>query len=126
MTTLKTCLLISDDPDDHFEFSEALHETSDDVVLLSVFDSQKILELLQQKKVIPDFIFLDLSVDGSILTKFSDFLRADKTYSGTRLVPYGNDFAMGKPRSPNITSLPGKDFSYSELKEFLKGILTQS
>ena len=59
---VKTCLLITDDPDDHQAFSEAFAEVSEETIVLIVLDSQKALEMLRAKKHGPDFIFLDLNM----------------------------------------------------------------
>src|SRR5688500_13634794 len=61
---VRTCLLISDDPDDHIEFSEALYEISDDTVLISVADLKKAMELLSLKRCIPEYIFLNIAMSG--------------------------------------------------------------
>ena len=59
--TLKTCLLVTDDADDHQAFTEAFNEISANTVVLIVLDSQKALELLKAKVHSPDYLFLDLS-----------------------------------------------------------------
>ena len=51
---VKTCLLITDDPDDHQAFSEAFAEVSEETIVLIVLDSQKALEMLRAKKHVPD------------------------------------------------------------------------
>jgi CheY-like chemotaxis protein len=123
MTTLKTCLLISDDPDDHFEFSEALNETSADAILLSAFNSNHVVTLLQLKRVIPDVIFLDLSMAETHHPELSALLESDESLKRTKLVLYGNDANTDKEKPASAVAALAKDFSYSELKDFVKRIV---
>ena len=117
--TLKTFLLISDDPDDHFEFSEALHEAAPDCVLVSVFDSQKVPDIIASKRVQPDVIFLDLSMTHSNQTELEVLIEQDG-YAHITFIPYGGEFSPGEK---NVKKLLHKDFSYSELKDFLRLVL---
>ena len=120
MPSLKTCLLISDDPDDHFEFSEALHETSPDLVLVSIFNGNKIPDLLQGKRIVPDYIFLDLSMTEPQLGQIEAVLKTVEGLKNIMLVSYGSD------NNGNISTTLSKDYTYSELKEFLKRILSST
>jgi len=61
---IKTCLLITDDPDDHVAISEAISEIDKDMIVLLVLESEKALELLKGNAHIPHYIFLDLSTHG--------------------------------------------------------------
>jgi hypothetical protein len=124
MSTLKTCLLISDDPDDHFEFSEALQETASQFILISVFDSHKVVDLLRMRRIFPDYIFLDLSMSEPNEKALTDLIDSQSTLQNIRLIRYGHDDMAPSDRfSGNISTVLGKDFSYSELKQFLKRIL---
>jgi CheY-like chemotaxis protein len=65
--TLRTCLLVTDDPDDHQAISEALSQISEKTIVLNILDSQKALTLLKESTYRPDYIFLDLSMlDNSV------------------------------------------------------------
>jgi hypothetical protein len=119
MPSLKTCLLISDDPDDHFEFSEALLEASTDTVLVSVFDSRKVVELLKTRRVIPDYVFLDLSMSEHNQHQIHALLHSDGQFNEIKFISYGS--AQGKN---SISSSLSKDYSYTDLKEFVKRALS--
>jgi DNA-binding NarL/FixJ family response regulator len=123
MSTLKTCLLISDDPDDHFEFSEALQETAAQFILISVFDSHKVVDLLRMKRILPDYIFLDLSMGEPNDKALTELIESQSNLQAIRLIRYGQDYTPKEKFSGNISTVLGKDFSYSELKQFLKRIL---
>jgi CheY-like chemotaxis protein len=120
---VKTCLLITDDPDDHQAFSEALSEISPKSVVLIVLDSEKALELLKDKKLIPDGIFLDLSMQG---IRINTFLKNIKGKTGVQTVPtviYGEPAGFEKIEDSQGLFFFDKDYQYSELKEFLSEFL---
>lgn len=52
-------LLIDDDSDDHEFFQEALKQISDQLIYNSADNGKKALDLIEEKKVNPDLIFLD-------------------------------------------------------------------
>ena len=70
MMNLKTCLLVTDDPDDHQAFSEALSEISLNTILVVILDSKQASLLLKTKKLIPDYIFVDMSMQGIEINEF--------------------------------------------------------
>jgi CheY-like chemotaxis protein len=119
--TVKTCLLIADDPDDHQAFSEAFAEVSENTVVLIVLDSQKALELLRAKKHEPDFIFLDLSMHGIRINTFLKFIKGED--QSLRLIPvvvYGDASEFHQLEYASEVTFFNKDYEYSELRDFLR------
>src|SRR5688572_17083107 len=117
---VKTCLLISDDPDDHVEFSEALYEISDDTVLMTVSDISKAIDLLTLKKCVPEFIFLNINIPAFRPDTFFDTLHDDPILKEVQVIVYGDDRSI---QSPRIATFLDSDISYSELKQRLKSIV---
>src|SRR5687768_8577550 len=98
--TTKICLLITDDADDHQAFSEALSEYEKTVVL-NVLDGKKALEFLRSQRVLPDYIFIDLSMHG---IKINTMLKQIKNEVGIRpdcLIVYGDDEDFEKIENNN-------------------------
>lgn len=119
--TVKTCLLVSDDPDDQLHFTEALTEISPETVLLTVLNSKKALEIIRQHKFVPDYIFLDLTMLESRHDEFTAELENFRHdgQARPRLVLYGEEEPLIKDKTKQVTPLE-KDFTYTELKDFLK------
>jgi hypothetical protein len=61
---LKTCLLISGDPDDHEILSEALKELSDNIILIACRDGRHAQDLLFEGNITLDFLIIDVSIEG--------------------------------------------------------------
>jgi CheY-like chemotaxis protein len=125
--TVKTCLLVTDDPDDHHAFSEALAEISENTIVLNILDSQKAISFLLSKRHTPDFIFLDLSMHGIRINTFLKSMKADTNINKVPAVVYGDQATFGKIDG-NFSDLTffNKDYQYSELKEFLKKFFTKA
>lgn len=117
---VRTCLLISDDPDDHVDFSEALNETAGDAVLVSISDFKKALDLLTLKKCVPDFIFINFAISGFRPHQFLDTLQDDPLLAEVRIIAYGESEPV---QSLRITAFLDHDLSYSELKAVLKNVM---
>lgn len=118
---VRTCLLISDDPDDHIEFSEALYEVSDDTVLISVADLKRAADLLALKKCVPEFIFLNLGMGELNPDGFIKLLE-DPELLRVQVIAYG-DSANAFTAKGRISDFLESDVSYSELKSFLEKIM---
>jgi hypothetical protein len=114
---VRTCLLISDDPDDHIEFSEALYEVSDDAVLVTVSDFKKALDLLTLRKCIPEFVFLNLAIPAFEQREFFDALDDDSVLKNVKVITYGESPEI---KSARVTAVLDPDLSYSQLKDFLR------
>jgi CheY-like chemotaxis protein len=118
---VKTCLLITDDPDDHQAFSEAFAEVSEETIVLIVLDSQKALDMLRAKKHNPDFIFLDLSMHGIRINTFLKFIKAeDISLKKIPVVVYGDVTEFYKLEYVSEVTFFNKEYEYSELRDFLR------
>jgi CheY-like chemotaxis protein len=120
---VKTCLLVTDDPDDHQSFSEALSEISANTILIVILDSEKATMLLESKKLIPDYIFVDLSMHG---IRIREFMEAVKRNSSLRTIPailYGDEDELNKIQKVNSTPFFPKDYNYAELRSFLMDVV---
>jgi CheY-like chemotaxis protein len=125
--TVKTCLLVTDDPDDHHAFSEALAEISENTIILNILDSQKAISFLLSKRHTPDYIFLDLSMHGIRINTFLKSIKGDIDVNKVPAVVYGDRATFSKIDG-NFSDLTffNKDYQYSELKEFLKRIFSKT
>lgn len=121
--TVKTCLLVTDDPDDHQAFSEALSEISDDAIVLNILDSQKALIFLASKKYSPDYIFLDLSMNGIRVNAFLDAMRSQQGLNRIPTVLYGDRTTFDNIGRYDDVMFFDKDYEYSELKNFLSDFI---
>jgi CheY-like chemotaxis protein len=118
---VKTCLLITDDPDDHQAFSEAFAEVSEETIVLIVLDSQKALDMLRAKKHNPNFIFLDLSMHGIRINTFLKFIKTeDISLQKIPVVVYGDVTEFYKLEYVSEVTFFNKEYEYSELRDFLK------
>jgi CheY-like chemotaxis protein len=118
--TLKTCLLVTDDADDHQAFTEAFSEISENTIVLIVLDSQKALELLKAKLHSPDYLFLDLSMQGIRINSFLKTIRTDTALNGIPTVVYGEESNLDNLGQYAGLTFFNKEYEYSELREFLK------
>jgi len=122
MMVTKTCLLISDDPDDPVEFTEALNEISAETVVLTVSAIDKAIDLLKMKKCLPDFLFIDLG----LLTDYEPdiFFRAlegDEHLHTIQVIVFGDPHPL--PTYPRIAAFLNTDMNYPEFKEALRGAM---
>lgn len=114
---VRTCLLISEDPDDHVEFSEALYEIANDIVLITVSDAGKAMDLLMLKRCIPDFIILSGGIGSEEADRFFDVLESDPLLRDIMVIAYGEWELLDLPR---VGARIGIDLSFSELKDALR------
>lgn len=115
---LKTCLLITDDPDDHDAFSEALSEIASQNILFVISNSEKALALLQSKRHRPDYIFVDLTMYGMRKNYFLNTMSGDFELADIPIILYGDKTDCDKMNGFHCPFL-SKDYSYAELRIFL-------
>jgi CheY-like chemotaxis protein len=113
-------LLITDDPDDHQAFSEALSEISSKTIVLIVLDSEKALDLLKSKQLSPHFLFLDLSMNGMRINSFLKTIRSETELGLVPTVVYGDVPSFEKIDNPENVVFFNKEYDYSELRHFLR------
>ena len=120
---VRTCLLVSDDPDDHIEFSEALSEISDDTVVMTISDPSKAVEVLLLKKCMPEYLLLNLGMYDFTPDDFFDSLKEDSLKNVT-VIAYGEAMNPSTVRHQRIDKFLDDGLSYSELKKALKAIVS--
>jgi hypothetical protein len=69
---LEVGLFISDDPDDYQTYQEAIDEISRDIVLVNIGDSKKAMRYLRQIQILPDYLFIDLTMPDSYASLFME------------------------------------------------------
>lgn len=116
---LKTCLLVTDDPDDHQAFSEALSRISERTIVLIVLDSEKAMDLLTSKRHAPDYIFLDLSMHGIRINTFLKTLKSEPDLQSIPTVVYGDIISYNRIEDRTDLTFFNKEYEYSELRNFL-------
>jgi hypothetical protein len=119
----KTYLLVTDDPDDHQAFSEAIAEISMKTIVLIVLDSERALEWLHTKKYIPDSIFVDLSMHGIRINSFLKSINGGAYLSNVPIVVYGPQSSFELIEDKDRLVFFNKDYEYSELRGFLKKLI---
>ena len=122
MATTITCLLVTNDPDDFLEFSEALNEISKDAILVAVADTARAITLLVDKLQTPDFIFLNLSMYGGRPESFLKQVKENKKLSKVCVVGYGDSVSLNGTKS-HVSHFLNDNFSYTDLKKFLIRLL---
>jgi len=118
----KTCLLVTDDPDDQVQFSEALNGISSDTILISVSDSRKALTLIKKDILRPTFIFFDLSLGQVKPGKFLSEIKKMKLQTVT-LVVYGKRKDVENRGLGKGVIFLDRSYSYNELQDFLSDLL---
>ena len=122
---LRTCLLVSDDPDDHIEFSEALYEISDDIILVTVTHPGKAIDLLALRQCIPAYIFVNLEMNGFDPDDFLRAIDANPDLEGIELIAYGDYGDYQKLQTRRVTAFMNNQMNYTELRNFLKKVVVR-
>lgn len=120
MRTVKICLLVSDDPDDHQLLSEAIREISKEIVLTILLEGDNLIQVLADGKIQPDFIVLDTTIvsnEVDLIAKLGSF----KKLRHVPVILYADD-ADDQPNYPAHLVL-SKMLKYSELRSKLKILL---
>ena len=123
--SVKTCLLVTDDPDDHQAFSEVASEISEETVVLIILDSQKAHLLLKEKSYVFDYIFLDLFTHGIRINSFLNVIQNDLDIR-SEIIVYGDKSNFDKILNPKGLIFFNKEYEYSELRDFLKPFFTSN
>lgn len=126
-TSIKTCLLVTDDPDDHHAITEAIAKISESTVVLIVIDGEKAARVLISKVHIPDYVIIDLSMDGLDINFLLQSIREQVMLSRIPILTYGepSEYAEIDNRQSLMFFAKGYEFSklQSVLRDFLEGRL---
>jgi response regulator RpfG family c-di-GMP phosphodiesterase len=124
MDKITTALLISDDLDDHQAFTEAFQKLLPTMVVVAVLSQEMATNLLASKKLIPDFVFLDLTSPDSDAVKFLSKLKMVEDGKPISFAIYGNEEEL---LSNRITGIPSfdKEYEFPQLVKFFKDFIRQ-
>ncbi len=126
MLLYKSLLLVDDDVDDHEIFMAALENISSDVDLKTAENGLKALQLLRQKAVTPELIFLDINMP---LMNGFQFLSELKKQDGLKDIPvimYSTTSApeaIEQAKQTGAIDFISKPENFSELELVLQRIL---
>jgi CheY-like chemotaxis protein len=122
MAVIKTCLLVSDDPDDHQIFYEALRDTSEGVAMIIVLDGNDALMMLQREIIRPNVIVVDIDMDSTGVTFIHGIIESRINHSMSTLMFTDQSVELAD-NAINITQL-NKGLTYSEICRSLKHVIS--
>src|SRR4051812_32337322 len=111
---ISTSLLISDDLDDHQSFTEAFQKIMPSMVVVAVLSQDKALELLSSRKLVPDYIFLDLTAQDSSISKFLAAMKTIEDGKPMSISVYGNEEHLNNSYRPGVSHFE-KEYEFPEL-----------
>jgi hypothetical protein len=120
---VKTCLLITDDPDDHQAFTEAIAKLSELITVLIVVDSEKALTLVSSGKHIPDYVLIDLSIISSDTDNFIRDLRSALRSATVPVLLYGQPLQFAELSPQRFLTFLPKEYEYSKLQSVLRDFI---
>ena len=120
---VKTCLLVSDDPDDQVEFTEALSEISADLIAIVLPDPKRAADLVFSKRHIPDYIIVDLSVNGFAHDDFFSRLASDHDFEDMVVIAFGDDSEYEEVKSGKVSAFLERDSAYTDIRKFLRRVI---
>jgi DNA-binding NtrC family response regulator len=124
MNKISTALLISDDLDDHQAFTEAFQSLQPNLIVVAVLSQDKAMNLLASKKLIPDFVFLDLTSPDSDAIKFLSRIKSFEDGKPISVTLYGNDIDLISTGMRGVSSFE-KEYDFPELVKFFENLLKQ-
>ncbi|HEY0739959.1 MAG TPA: hypothetical protein VGD40_00805 [Chryseosolibacter sp.] len=116
---IKTCLLVTDDPDDHQAFSEAIGRVSEDSIVVIVVDSEKAQTLLSSATYIPNHLIIDLSMDGLDINMFLETMRSNPKLARIPVLTYGEPSQYADILDRRALVFFAKDYEFSKLQSIL-------
>jgi CheY-like chemotaxis protein len=119
---VKTCLLVTDDPDDHQVIAEAISDISESTILLNILDSQKALLLMKEGEYRPDYLMLDISMHGIKINSILKFIRTESPEPRIPVIIYGPLEPFLQIEDHHNLIFFNKEYEYAELKDFLRKI----
>ena len=125
MEGIRTTLLISDDLDDHLSFTEAFQTVAPGMVVIAILSQEKALELLRSRKLVPDYIFLDMTTPDSDLTKFLSSVKMIEDGKKFSVTVYGEDSDTPNRTISGVSKFD-KDYEFPQLINFFKTLLRQN
>ena len=116
-------MLVTDDPDDHQTFTEAITKVAEQSIVLIVVDSSKALTLLTSLTHVPDHLIIDLSMHGLEIQEFLDSVRANPVVSRVPILTYGSPSEYADIDDRRSLLFFAKEYEYSQLQAILDDFL---
>jgi hypothetical protein len=123
MAVIKTCLLVSDDPDDHQIFYEALRDIAEGVAMIIVLDGTDALRMLQQGIIKPNTIVVDMDMESTGLEFVHGVIESKINHSVSTFM-FTDQTSTQFNDVVNMLQL-SKRMTYSEICRSLKHIISQ-
>jgi DNA-binding NarL/FixJ family response regulator len=120
---IKTCLLVTDDPDDHQTFTEAVANVAGDTIVLIVVESGKAIKLLSSLTHVPDHVIIDLSMHGLEIEEFLNALRTNSVLTRVPVLTYGSPIQYAGILDRMALIFFAKEYEYSKLQSILSDFL---
>ncbi|HEY0744639.1 MAG TPA: hypothetical protein VGD40_24395 [Chryseosolibacter sp.] len=124
MEKITTTLLISDDLDDHLSFTEAFAKVLPSMVVVAVLSQDKAIELLSSRKLVPDYVFLDLTSPDSDVSALLNSIRRNEDGKHITFTAYGAEEAYSGGELASISRFD-KDYEFPQLVSFFEDLLNQ-
>jgi hypothetical protein len=121
--SLKTCLLITDDPDDHHAFTEAIGKIYPSAVVLIVIDPAKALKLLMESYSLTDYLIIDLDTNGLEIKPFLDHIKNVMAVQHLPKCFYGEQETINRLSDEKGVTFFSKDYEYSDLQAALSSFI---
>jgi response regulator RpfG family c-di-GMP phosphodiesterase len=124
MAKISTALLISDDLDDHQAFTEAFQKIKPSVIVIAVLSQDKAIELMNSRKLVPDFVLLDLTSPDSDAQHLLASLNTFEDGQKISLTIYGDEEYSAARGWPGVSHLD-KEYDFHELLEFCRELIAK-
>ena len=119
----KTCLLVTDDPDDHLAFTEAISEISSEITVLIVLDLETALPLIESHQCHSDYIFVDLSKPEIPINSFLETLRNQPRTAERTIFVYADERNLSVIEQAKDLIFFKKNYRYAHLRDFLRELI---
>jgi DNA-binding NtrC family response regulator len=116
-------LLITDDPDDHNAISEAIAKISENIVVVIIINSKNAGTVLSSKAHVPDFLIIDLSMDGLDINAWLLRIRGDGVLSRIPILTYGDPSEYADIFNRQGLTFFAKEYEFSKLQSVLKDFI---
>ena len=113
-------MLVTDDPDDHHAFTEAIAKLSDNIIVLIVLDRQKAIRALKSTVLTADYLIMDLSMEGLEINDFLVTLRGNPALSGIPICAYGEPEEYGDFANRHALTFFSEEYDFSELEKVFR------
>lgn len=116
-------MLITDDPDDHNEISEAIARISENIVVVIILDSDQAGRVLSAKAHVPDFLIIDLAMEGLNINAMLELIRSDAKLSRIPILTYGEPSQYAEIVDRQSLTFFAKEYEFSKLHSVLSDFL---